>query len=228
MLLLGCASLLLGMEGCSQRTLSLDVGEESSAKERAAGKSSKGGAEKESPFRLPADAAGVLLATEVAPRAHPRPLRTSTRPGRPDVPMPRFAEVRLPLPTAPADLVRLPSPVRKALARPEFVQEEALEESFLEPVLPQKPRFMTSRPLRVPSEDAALPPPLPLMAQQVPDRVSLEDATMEASTAAVLSAAPRPRQRPAPYQRMSVPEPYEHRRPLTLLVPPERTTPQTL
>jgi hypothetical protein len=226
-LLLSCASVLLGAPGCSTRTVSFEIDEPTAGrladgKKRAGETAETGGA-----FRLPSDAAGVLLSKELAPRGHPRPLPAPARRTRPDVPAPRFAELRLPLPTAPASLVRLPDTSRKQPVRPEFVQEEGLEESFDEPAVPHKPRFLTSRPAHVPSEDAALPPPLHVMAQPLPDRVPLEDATMEASTAAVLKAPLTPRTTPAPYQRLSVPEPYENRRPLTLLVPAERATPQT-
>jgi hypothetical protein len=226
-LLLGCASLLLGIQGCSTRTISVEDADDSVSRRLAERKKHPDEtAEKGSPFRLPTDAAGVLLSKELSPRGHPGPLRTPGRPGRPDVPMPQFPEVRVSLPTAPADIVRLGRTTGKDALRPELVQEEALEESFAEPTVPQKPRFVASRPFRVSSEEAALPPPLPVMAQAVPDRVSLEDPTMEASTAAVLAAPLKPRARPVPYQRMTVPEPYENRRPLTLLVPAERATPQ--
>jgi hypothetical protein len=116
--------------------------------------------------------------------------------------------------------------VKRSPVRPELVQPEALEESFLEPEVPRRPSFVTGKRTSVPSEDVALPPPLPLLAQRVPDRVSLEDATMEVSTRAALSAALPVRSMPAPYQRVTVPDPYENRIPLTLNVPAEVSPPQ--
>ena len=71
-----------------------------------------------------------------------------------------------------------------------------------------------------------IPPRLPILATPMPERASLDDPTMAASTAAVLAAPPPERTTPAPYTRMGVPDPFEHRRPLTLRVPPEGTAPQ--
>lgn len=73
---------------------------------------------------------------------------------------------------------------------------------------------------------AAVVPPLPPSAKQVPDRVSTDDATQDASTAAVL-AAPLPKQQAAPYVRPTKTEPFEHRGTLPIEVPAELTAPVT-
>ena len=66
-----------------------------------------------------------------------------------------------------------------------------------------------------------------VLAAPLPDRAPLDDATMEASTAAVL-VAPLPRRTtPAPYERVRVPDPYENRRPLLAALPAEKTSPVT-
>jgi hypothetical protein len=119
----------------------------------------------------------------------------------------------------------LPAVVKRTPVRPELVQPETLDESFQDPEVPSRPSFVTDKRIHVPSEDAALPPPLPVLGLTMPDRVSLEDATMEVSTSAALSAAMPVRQTPAPYQRMTVPDPYENRLPLTLSVPAEVSSP---
>jgi hypothetical protein len=80
--------------------------------------------------------------------------------------------------------------------------------------------------LRVEAEDVAIPPPLPLLASLVRDRVSLDDATMDASTKAVLTAPQRRRATPIPFVRVSVPEPYEHRQAMPLSLLEEWRTPE--
>jgi hypothetical protein len=105
------------------------------------------------------------------------------------------------------------------------VVEEGLPETPDEPDLPRRPTFAVGRLAAESSPDAALPPPLPLMARPVADRVSLDDGTGEVRTAAVL-AAPLPRRTaPAPFVRTGVPQPFADRRPLTMKIPEEETSP---
>jgi hypothetical protein len=194
---------------------------------RAAAPREKKGA----PFRLPEDQAGELLGKVLPLRLSSQPLNNPIRAVPRPVPFPTFAEPRLALPAVTPDLPRLPEVVRKAPARPQFVQEEGLEDSFTELTVPREPSFVTGKRTREVSDDASLPPPLPVLAVPVPDRVSLDDATTEVSTAEVLSAELPPRSTPAAFQRMTVPEPFEHHLPLTLSLPdelpdPEAATPQ--
>jgi hypothetical protein len=223
LLLLSCAGTLLGIEGCAKQATTVivpDGGSSMNVDDRA-----EAPAGPEAPFRLPADAAGKLLGKVLPPTPRPGKLDNPTRRTPPPVPQPRFADPTLALPAVTPDLPRLPGVVKKAPVRPEFVQAEALEESFLEPQVPRQPAFATGKRTHVPSEDAALPPPLQVLATPVPDRVSLEDATMDASTGAAVAAVLPERTAPAPYQRMTVPEPFENRRALTLSIPEERTEP---
>ena len=69
-------------------------------------------------------------------------------------------------------------------------------------------------------------PPLPPSAKQVIDRVSTEDATQEASTAAVLSA-PLPKPTAVPFVRAASADPFEHRGTTPMELPAEPTTPVT-
>jgi hypothetical protein len=224
-LLLGCAGLLLGMQGCSNRTATIAIGDDSGPRDVAVqGKEKPTGADV--PFRLPADQAGTLLARVLPPTARPGALANPTRSAPPVVPSPRLAEPGLDLPAVTPDLPRLPEVVKRVPSGPEFVQQEALEDSFLLPELPARPAFAIGERTRISSPDASVPPPLPVLAQPVLDRVSLDDATMEVSTAAVLSTAMPERSTPAPYQRMTVPEPFENRDPLTLSMPAEVTVPE--
>jgi hypothetical protein len=224
MLLLGCGGLLLGMQGCS--TTTERISDEHARHVAVVGKDDKADPV-EAPFRLPADAGGKLLGEALPPRGHPGRLDNPIRPLPPDLPRPRLREPVASLPAVIPDSPHLPALVKRPPARPELVQPEALEESFLEPEVPRRPSFVTEKRIHVPSEDVALPPPLPVLAQPVSDRVSLDDATMDVSTAAALSAAMPVRSTPAPYQRMTLPDPFENRLPLTLTVPVEPSVPQS-
>ncbi len=109
-------------------------------------------------------------------------------------------------------MARLPAQPHKKPLRPRLVVEEQLGEEAGEPPLPRRPSFAAARRVAEASEDVSLPPPLPLLARPLSDPVPVEDATMSASTAAVL-AAPLPRRTAAvPFTPTRVPEPFAHRR----------------
>ena len=65
------------------------------------------------------------------------------------------------------------------------------------------------------------------MATPLSSVVSLEDPTQDFSTAAVLSAPLPPRSTPLPFVRLTRPEPYENKIPLTLAIPEDEATPQS-
>src|SRR5262249_33619944 len=141
---------------------------------------------------------------------------------------PRFGEMTLPLPSTPGtDLARLPAPTRKDTRRPEFVLEEGLEVGGLAPAVPREPSFATPAPERGEAQDASLPSPVPGLGAPLPDRVPREAVTTEASRGAVLTASLRGRTTRARYVRMSVPDPFENRQPLTVSVPAEESAPQS-
>jgi hypothetical protein len=73
--------------------------------------------------------------------------------------------------------------------------------------------FPAGKRTRLPSVDVNQPLPLPLLAQPVPDRAPLDDATGEASHTAALAAAPPRRGTPAPFLRLGLPDPFENRLP---------------
>jgi hypothetical protein len=223
LLLLGCGGMLLGIQGCWTSKEKLSTPD---ARQVALIAEEERAAAVDAPFRLPADATGKLLGKVLAPAARPGRLDNPARAAPAPVPPPRLTEPVAPLPEVTPDPPRLPAIVKRSPIRPEFVQPEALEELFVEPEVPRRPSFVTGKRTQVPSDDGALAPPLPVLAQPVPDRVSLEDATMDVSTAGALSAALPVRSTPAPYQRMTIPDPYENRQPLTLSVPAELSQPE--
>lgn len=238
----GCAAWLIGLAGCSTQTLP-DV--EATAREapaslrqavaRQAPPSVKDATpalpvppavkdatkkEEDVPFRLPTDAAGRLLGQVLPPRPLPLLVDRAT-PAASPITAQRLNEPTVPLPAPGLELSRLPRPPRPRGPQPEFQLEETLEGLGLTPVVPQVPGFVPGNRVRVASEHVAIPPELPVLGTAVSDRVTTDDATGEASTAAVL-AAPLPyRSTPAPYARLTVPQPYEHRQAIAPVSSPE-------
>lgn len=66
--------------------------------------------------------------------------------------------------------------------------------------------------IRAPSPDVNQFIPLPILAQPISDRASLDDPTRDASTAAATAAPIPSRTRKAPFVKRTLPDPYDHRR----------------
>jgi hypothetical protein len=178
-------------------------------------------------FAFPRDAGGSLLA-KVLPPAD----RTVGPGDRTTQPVPRPAPPNKatfePLPPARAQNVAPPLPAKARVAPlPRLVSEETLEVPRERVALPAEASLPAAERVRVPSPDINEPVALPVLAQPVPDRVSLEDPTGDASTAAALAATLPQRVIPAPFLRLALPEPFEYRRPLTLATPAEMGEPRT-
>ena len=221
----GVSVVLGGAVGCSSSAPTIDLSEpEGGTKEKASAvQEEKPG----TPFRLPGDEAGKLLARVLPPTTPPTLLRNPKPPAPPPGPRMPLRLPETPLPRATSDLMRLPIVAGKGLARPDFLLEETLDETFDSPIVPRTPSFATGRLSQVASEDVAIPPMLPLTATPLSARIPLEDPTQDASTAVVLRAELPARSTPVPFTRLTRPEPYEHEVPLTLLIPEDRATPQT-
>lgn len=213
LLLPACAGLLLSF-GCSRV-------EETPARADTA-KDEKAG-----PFTLPADEGGKMLARILPPPQLPAFLQEPDRPAPTPFPE-RSVEPMLPLRVGPTQPPRLPAPPRKETKRPDSLPDETFGEVSPGVTVPREPSFATDRPARVESEDVSIPPPLPVLATQLPDRVPVEDATQDASTAAVRSKTLPERATPTPYGKVSVPDPFEHREPLGMPTPEESTPPEAL
>ena len=173
---------------------------------------------------FPDDAGGRLLAKMLPPR-EPDNLRLS----RPEVPRPVAASIRmdppdLPLPPNQTAMPRLPAPARGSPLWPRLVLEESLGGWPETLVLPQQQALPDTGRVRVPSEDMNQPLPLPILAQPVPDRAALDDPTADASTAAALATPLPMRITPAPFLKLSLPDPYDHRR-VEVPVPAEQNEP---
>jgi hypothetical protein len=224
LLFMGCAGLLLvltcGLPPGPPRT----VGRPHLLARGQAGEGKGERSAKGRPFRLPADEGGALLGRVLPPRQRHGPLPNPMRAAR-RTPPADFALPPLPLPRSPDLLPRWRTPARGRRLQPQPLLEEELGEALERPAVPQRPSFAVGKRLREESADTEVPPPLPILARPVPDRASLEDATLEESRKAALAAPLPGRTKPAGYARVSMPEPYEHRRPLTRPAPAERAAP---
>ena len=70
-----------------------------------------------------------------------------------------------------------------------------------------------------PSQDVNQPIPLPILARQVTDRASLDDPSGEASLVAALAPTVPDRTTPAPFLKLNLPDPFEHRNAVRLRTP---------
>ena len=106
--------------------------------------------------------------------------------------------------------------------------DETLGTGRGDPMPPEPRSFYAGDRARLPSVDANQPPPLPILADQpTPDRASLDDPTADACAEAALAAAMPQRTKPAPYVRITTPDPFDNRRPLILATPAEDDRPRT-
>jgi hypothetical protein len=175
-------------------------------------------------FRFPNDVAGKLLSKQLTPDVT-KPLPESPLRQR-RAPAPKHLEdPELPLTPVASVPPTMPEPGHKPVL-PRLVTAEALS-GLLEVALPQAQPMVVGDRVRQPSADVNQPPHLPILARPLPDRASLNDATTDASAAAVVGATIPTRVIVVPFQRQALPDPYENRRPLRLPVPDESATPVT-
>jgi hypothetical protein len=161
-------------------------------------------------FAFPVDRGGQLLSKLLPP-----PDRDLSARDGPPVPFRRsgpaaIEEPALPLPPTPSAPPRLPLGARSS-ARPESLANETLAAGRLQMSLPAPQTLPAGAGIRLPSVNVHEPPALPRLAAPVADRASLDDPTIDASSAAALAAPPAARPGPAPFQRFNLPDPFEHR-----------------
>jgi hypothetical protein len=233
-LLSGC--LAAGLAGCGKRvsfTSDAEGGVEASAEGGQAeggkpGRAGGGGSGAGGGFRFPAGPGGKQLADLLTPsekisppsdRSTPGPLRFS--------PPPTLEKMEPPLPPNMADVPRLPLEPLSPPLRPRLLPEEPpLYRVRLEAAGPQRLGLPAGILVRVPSPDVDRPVPLPVLAQESPDRAPLDDPTGEASVALALEALIPQRVNPAPFLRLTLPDPFEHSEVVRLRTPPpEAPTP---
>lgn len=213
------AVLMLGLScvvGCSRSPVrgTPVAADRDPARDVVAADDRKDGKKEESgpPFKLPGDAAGKLLGQVLPPTPRPGALNSPTRAVPPAATPPRLATLEPALPDVPGPRP-VPPKERSAATRPAVVTEEAVDEAFDVPTVPVVPSFETLKKERERSESVHVPPPLPYLATRPDDPVPLDDPTFEASVAATLAAPLPERTRAVPFTVITVPEPFELRRP---------------
>jgi hypothetical protein len=187
---------------------------------------SKPMASDDSGFRFPDDPAGTLLAKALSP-AEMRPITERTTEPRPRPSSPRVEAPLLPLPPCHTDLPRV-AIADSHTAQPPLVMEEVFFVTFAETLLPAVVALEAAARVRVPSVDVNKSIPLPILAKPSPDRAPLDDATIEASNAAALSGTVSARTKPAPFLKLTLPDPFENRKPVAPAVTPPEDVPNTM
>jgi len=219
--------LLLAAMGCSRSAVVVAPEGASHADELASAPVVRGqdGEGDGASFSFPDDAGGVLLAKVLPPKEMEASRMYRTEPPRRSTLLANMKPPALPLPTSHAAMPRLPDPAKPTPLRPRLVIEETLDGLNDVPVLPQLQSLPDAGRVRVPSVDVNEPLALPILALPVPDRASLDDPTAEASVEAALAASIPPRTAKAPFLKMTLPDPYDHRRPETIHSSSEQTQP---
>jgi hypothetical protein len=229
---LAWGGLAVCLAGCGRPSVVGPAGGEAAAAEPAAGRNEEAAAgprdgDDAPSFRFPDDAGGALLAKVLPPTDLRGPLNEpNTGPRRLPPPAGLDAPAPAPVPAASPAPPHPPGERNRAPLRPRLVSEETLP-GPRDPAPPQPPSFFAGDRTRLPSVDANQPPPLPHLTQYAPDRAALGDPTGDASSAAALSGAMPRRAAPAPYSRLTLPDPFENRKPVGLPTPPDDAAPRT-
>jgi hypothetical protein len=176
-------------------------------------------------FRFPDDKGGQMLA-KVLPPADKIPLTDdggSSKPKR----LPGSAALEHPsVPLGPnqGQVPRLPATRKGPPLRPRPLPDD-LPLSGMRPEPPQEAQFPAGDRVRLPGPDVNQPAPLPLLAVPAPDRTT-DDPTADFSSAAAQSASVPVRTAPAPFVKLSLPDPFENRDVIRLRqTPPEKDEP---
>lgn len=192
------------------------------AKEKSVGGTSKTTGSDEPGFSFPDDQGGKLLAELLRP-AERLPLLSAEVASGPR-PLPAPATVGRPNPALPITQAGLPRPrldPRAQPVRPRELPEDAPLTAYRDtPLVPQRQDLLAGATVRLESVDIDQPVALPTLAQPVADRASLDDATNDASIATALAAKPPVRSTPTPFQRLSLPDPFELAQVIRLAKPP--------
>jgi hypothetical protein len=172
----------------------------------------QGGADGVEGFRFPADPGGKHLGTLLPPRENFRlPPEPPSGP-RPHPALPALENPTLPPPLGQAGLPRLPAEKTARPARPGPLPEDMPLLSYHgTPAQPQEPALTPGVLVKAASPNVGQPVPPPVLGQPMPDRAPLDDPTTDASLAAALAAAMPSRTNPAPFLKLTLPDPFENR-----------------
>ena len=171
-------------------------------------------------FPFPDDRGGRLLKQVLSPSEQPAPARRAGSAGPRPLSDPNRPPPELPLPLLQPEMPPLPA---GPTARPPRLwllpEDPPFARSAFDPVIPQELYLPAGRGVRLPSPNVEQMLPLPILAQPALSRSALDDPTAELSAAAALAAPLPPRTHPAPFLRLSLPDPFELRQagPLAML-----------
>jgi len=220
-----CGGLLLALLGCSRSAVVVapegaSHADEPATKVRQVARGQDAEAEN-ARFAFPDDAGGVLLAKVLTPKETPASRPDRTPPPRRSSSSVGMKPPTLPLPPSHTAMPHPPSLVKSAPVRPRLVIDETLSGLPDTPILPQPQSLPEGGRVRVSSVDVNQPIALPILARPVSDRAPLDDPTAEASSVAAVAAPIPSRVTKAPFLKLTLPDPYDHRRPETIATPAE-------
>jgi hypothetical protein len=184
--------------------------------------------EAEQGFRFPDDKGGQMLAKVLPPADKAPAPDDNVTSGPKRLPgAPALEQPFVPLPPVQGPVPRLPANRKGTSLRPRPLPDELpLTGSRAEP--PQKQRFFAGDRVRLPGPDVNQPAELPTLAVPAPDPTLLEDPTADFSAFAAQAATMPARAAPAPFVKLSLPDPFENRNAVRLReVPPEKNEPVT-
>ena len=173
-------------------------------------------------FPFPADRGGQLLAdklrpaNQIPPLPSAQPLESKRRSGPAKVENP---DTSLPPAVVPAP-PSIPLTKTKTVRRTLVEGEPPLSRQRLDLANPAPVKLAAGPKAAWPSPDINQPISLPILARPVVDRASLDDPSGEASQTAALAGKVPDRTAPAPFLRLTLPDPFEHRNAVRLQTPP--------
>jgi hypothetical protein len=219
-LLIEC--LLAALPGCGQRTPAVTE-ETTHHSSLITHHSSVTTHQSDEQFPFPADREGRLLTENLRPsdqmprladdkKSSPKRQSGPAKLENPDVPLAAVHLGRL----ASTTVQKGGKPVR-----PRLLEGEApLSRGRIEVAQPAVVKLPTSPKVAWLSPDINEPIPLPILARPVVDRASLDDPSGDTSQAAALASNVPDRATPAPFLRLNLPDPFEHRNAVRLRTPP--------
>jgi hypothetical protein len=178
-------------------------------------------------FRFPKDSGGQYLGKLLPPRENfVLPAERPSGP-RPQPALRALENPTLAVPPGQVGMARLPQGKATRPARPGAMLEETPLLGYRETPAPPRERSLSPGLLvKAPSPNVSQPVPPPVLGQPTPDRAPLDDPTPEASQAAALMAQMPARTNPAPFLKLTLPDPFENRQTGRLrTTPPEEGIP---
>jgi hypothetical protein len=200
------AGSILAASGCAPRSATVEAAAESAFVTESVAILGGNQPAEEKPVDRGSKLASEMLAPGANDRAQPAAASSPQRKPARDLQEPAVL---------PPSSVSLPHPLfekRGKVAGPVLLEEPApLFDQLALQHLPEQPHLAVGPRSRIPSPDVNQPIPLPLLGQPAQDKASLDDPTLDASTAMALALSPPLRINAAPFLRLVLPNPFENR-----------------